>query len=132
MWLNSKPLDELRRVAKLIDFDMKEIIGKGKTLLTRGSYGRVLKGMLKQNGQLYAIKIVDKEVLERCGLQEQLLNEIEIMEALKHPNIITLLGYFEDAKNIYLVMELSEEGSLYLKMNPSGFSEDTAMRVDSL
>ena len=71
---------------------------------------------MKQNGQTYALKVIDKEAIDNQGQQEQIVNEIRILESLKHPNIIELHGYFEDQKHIYLVMELSEEGSLYLKL----------------
>lgn len=73
--------------------------------------------------------MVEKDVIDKCGLHEQLLNEIQIMESLQHPNIIKLFGYFEDMKNIYLVMELSEEGSLFQRLSSGGFPEEVAMRV---
>jgi calcium-dependent protein kinase len=36
---------------------------------------------------------------------KRLMNEINIMRNLDHPNIIKLFETFEDMRNIYLVME---------------------------
>ena len=42
--------------------------------------------------------------------------EIEILRNLDHPHIIKLYETFEDAINIYLVMELCEGGELFDKI----------------
>ena len=41
------------------------------------------------------------------------MREINIMIELDHPNIIKLYEYYENEKNIYLIMELSTGGELF-------------------
>ena len=41
------------------------------------------------------------------------MGEASILKTLDHPNIVTLHGYFYDAKNIYVVLEYCEHGNLY-------------------
>jgi calcium-dependent protein kinase len=107
---------------KIYDFESIEVIGVG-------AYGKVVKARHKTTGMMVAIKHVDKDAMERMELEEQLINEIRIMKALNHPNILKLLNCFEDYKNVHLVMELSTEGSLYKKISKDGMSEECATVV---
>jgi len=42
------------------------------------------------------------------------------MKSLDHPNIIKLYETFEDARNVYLVMELCEGGELFDRIIAKG------------
>lgn len=44
---------------------------------------------------------------------KRLKNEIDVHLELEHKNIVKMRKYFEDAENIYLVMELCEGGDLF-------------------
>ena len=57
--------------------------------------------------------------------------EIAIMRMLDHPNIIKLYETFEDARNIYLVMELCTGGELFDRIvdSATGFSEKVAAKL---
>jgi doublecortin-like kinase 3 len=44
--------------------------------------------------------------------QNQLEKEIQILRLTDHPNIIKLLGVYEDESHIYIVTELVEDGTL--------------------
>lgn len=48
--------------------------------------------------------------------QEALINEIELMRALNHPNIIRLHEVFETDNSLYMVLDLLEGGQLYDKI----------------
>ena len=43
------------------------------------------------------------------------------MKTLDHPNVIKLYEIFEDARNVYLVMELCTGGELFDKIINKGF-----------
>lgn len=107
---------------KAYDFESLEIIGVG-------AYGKVVKACHKTTGEMVAIKHIDKDAMQRMELEEQLLNEIRIMRALNHPNILQLTCCFEDYKNVHLVMNLSTEGSLFKKVTKDGMSEELATAV---
>jgi calcium-dependent protein kinase len=49
-----------------------------------------------------AIKIIPKSSIAH---PRRLINEMNIMKTLDHPNIIKLFETYEDGRNIYLVME---------------------------
>jgi len=46
--------------------------------------------------------------------------EIDIMKELDHPHVIKLFDVFEDARFVYLVMELCEGGELFDKIIEKG------------
>jgi calcium-dependent protein kinase len=70
--------------------------------LGSGTYGSVYKAVLKGTTEVRAIKHIPKVKVKN---QERFKTEIEIMRNLDHPNIIKLYETFEDAANVFLVME---------------------------
>ena len=52
-------------------------------------------------------------------------NEVEIHSRLKHPAILELYNYFEDANYVYLVLEMCHTGEInrYLKKTQRRLSE---------
>lgn len=52
-------------------------------------------------------------------------NEVEIHSRLKHPAILELYNYFEDANYVYLVVEMCHNGELnrYLKSTKTRLKE---------
>jgi len=79
--------------------------------LGRGGFSIVKKGVHKESGEAFAIKIIEKTAGEE---ELQLLQrEIDIMKKLKHKNIISLEEVFDEPDCIYLVMELVTGGELF-------------------
>ncbi|CAD8062352.1 unnamed protein product [Paramecium sonneborni] len=103
----------LKSVGKNID-DYEIIVKDGKSELGRGSYGQVKLVKDRQNGQLYAMKILNKKRIFEYWSTENLKREIKIQRRLAHPHIVRLYHYFEDKENVYLILELAENGSLFL------------------
>ena len=91
------------------DFEIGTVKGRGK-------YGVVFKARLLCTMETVALKVLDKAELEKDHMSEQLRKEVEIHSRLKHPNIIQLLGYFDDPKRVYLVLEYAAGGELYKHM----------------
>lgn len=60
-----------------------------------------------------AIKALDKSMIKKNNMALRVRNEVAIHHQLHHPNILELLHFFEDASNVYLVMELCSGGELY-------------------
>eukprot|EP00922_Rhytidocystis_sp_ex-Travisia-forbesii_P001019 GHVS01001448.1.p1 GENE.GHVS01001448.1~~GHVS01001448.1.p1 ORF type:complete len:666 (+),score=103.33 GHVS01001448.1:59-2056(+) len=86
--------------------------------LGQGTYGSVCKGRNKDTGQIRAIKTISKSQVKNL---ERFRLEISIMKSLDHPNIIKLFETFEDHRNIYLVMELSQGGELFDRIIEEGY-----------
>ena len=70
---------------------------------------------LKTNTR-YALKTLSKNVLQKDRLQ-LLREEIRIMAQLDHPNILRIHECFENAENIYLILELCTGGDLLKRIN---------------
>lgn len=60
--------------------------------------------MHKQTGQRYAIKVIDKKKFNSG--KEALMGEVRILQALKHPHIISITDVFETDRYLYLILEL--------------------------
>lgn len=72
----------------------------------RGSFSRVVEGHSKETNQPVAIKIVSKMADSN---PDMLKNEIEILLYVNHPYIIRCYDFFENEKNLYIVMELYKQ-----------------------
>ena len=73
----------------------------------------------KISGKHYALKAVRLNRLQPERLAE-LRQEIEIMKAMDHPNIVKLYQTFEDHSYIYMIMELCSGGELVPAAHTSG------------
>lgn len=89
-----------------------------KAKLGEGSFGSVTKAKNKTTGQTIAVKNIQKKQLKDA---EKFKVEIHIMKELDHPNIVRLFETFEDAKCLYLVLELCEGGELFDRIIDAGF-----------
>ena len=59
------------------------------------------------------MKVLRKEHIQRYGKVEAVYRERDIaLELSKHPNFVKFISSFQDEKNLYFLMELSEMGSL--------------------
>jgi serine/threonine protein kinase len=99
----------------------------GRTLGS-GSFSKVKLGVDDQGNQ-YAVKIIDKEQLIREHMEEQLKREISIMRMANHPNIVRLYDVLQTQNNIYLVLELVTGGELFDRIvSVKRFDEDTGRK----
>ncbi|KAG0596996.1 hypothetical protein M758_UG302500 [Ceratodon purpureus] len=78
-------------------------------LLGEGGFGRVYKGRFENNGQVVAVKQLD-----RNGLQgnREFLVEVLMLSLLHHPNLVNLIGYCADGDQRLLVYEFMPLGCL--------------------
>ena len=79
------------------------------TQLGSGSYGSVYKVLKKSTNQLRALKIIPKYFAKE---KKEILNEINILKGLDHPNVMKIYEFFEDGFNFYLIEELCDGGDL--------------------
>jgi len=60
-----------------------------------------------------AIKIIKKQQLEEADVYQELMrNELQVLEAVDHPNITRVFELMEDDRNFYVVMEYCSGGNL--------------------
>mmetsp|Transcript_37172 Transcript_37172/g.118294 ORF Transcript_37172/g.118294 Transcript_37172/m.118294 type:complete len:381 (-) Transcript_37172:81-1223(-) len=94
-----------------------EIYEVEKKKLGEGSYGSVTKGKHRKTKEVRAVKTIAKSQMKNI---DRFMQEIAILKMMDHPNIIKLFETFEDARNIYLVMELCIGGELFDKIIEEG------------
>jgi len=93
-------------------------------VLGQGYFAIVKVGIDKKTGERVAIKVVNKELVER---EETLNNEIEILSKVDHPNIVRMHSIFDTPEHLFIVMDLMEGGELYEEIiQRSVFSEKEA------
>ncbi|PWA71042.1 serine-threonine/tyrosine-protein kinase catalytic domain-containing protein [Artemisia annua] len=82
-----------------------------KTLIGRGGYGSVFKGKLLVSGKetMVAVKRLNEQSGQ--GLKE-FLTEIQSLSGQQHPNLISLVGFCNEGREMSIVYEYAERGSL--------------------
>lgn len=83
-------------------------------MIGKGSFARVYMVEDKDTKVNYAVKAFNKEYLmSQPNGRDSLINEIEIMQSIKHQNIMNIIELHESKNSIYLVLELLEGGELF-------------------
>ncbi|XP_021811555.1 probable serine/threonine-protein kinase PIX13 isoform X2 [Prunus avium] len=91
---------------------------KSDAVLGEGGFGKVFKGWVDEKtlapskvgtGMMVAIKKLNPESVQ--GFQEW-QSEVNFLGRLSHPNLVKLLGYCWDDKELLLVYEFMQKGSL--------------------
>ena len=80
--------------------------------LGKGSFGDVFLTKKANSPQLYATKKIPISNLKREKFAQYLKNEINIMKILGHKNIVKLYEVIKRDKNIYIIMEYINGGTL--------------------
>ncbi|KAG6872517.1 hypothetical protein C0995_009207 [Termitomyces sp. Mi166 len=97
---------------RLSDFIVQRTLGTG-------SFGRVHLVRSKHNLRFYAIKVLNKEKVVRLKQVEHTNNEQRMLAVVQHPFIINLWGCFQDATNLYMVMDFVPGGELFTLLRRS-------------
>ncbi|KAL8148465.1 CDPK-related kinase 3-like [Apium graveolens] len=101
----------------------------------RGHFGHTCSGKAKKGqfkNQPVAIKIISKAKMTTAIAIEDVRREVKILKALSgHENTVKFYDAFEDAQNIYIVMELCEGGELLDRILSRGgrYAEDDAKTI---
>ncbi|XP_050271535.1 MDIS1-interacting receptor like kinase 2-like isoform X2 [Quercus robur] len=87
------------------DFDISCCIGTG-------GYGSVYKAQLP-SGKVVAIKKLHRLEAENPTFDKSFKNEVKMLVAIRHRNIVKLLGYCLHNRCMFLIYEYMERGSLF-------------------
>ncbi|ERL89652.1 hypothetical protein D910_07017 [Dendroctonus ponderosae] len=90
---------------KIEDYEVHELLGKG-------GFASVYRAMCRKTGIDVAIKMIDKKLMQAEGMVGRVQQEVSIHSRLKHPSILELYTFFEDANYVYLILELCHNGEL--------------------
>lgn len=106
------------------DFALDTVLGASKTSQTslatniHSSYRYIIRSLRKD------------ELLKNEEEFKFLVNEIQILKELSHPNIITLYEVYEEQDTLNLIMEYASGGELFDKIiRKEGYSEKDASKL---
>jgi serine/threonine protein kinase len=106
------PLRETKGKYTLQDFTISRTLGTG-------SFGRVHLVQSKHNQRFYAVKVLKKAQVVKMKQVEHTNDERKMLQRCRHPFLITLWGTWQDAKNLYMVMDFIEGGELFSLLRKS-------------
>lgn len=101
------------------EFEVMEKLGAGH-------YAEVFRCKRKSDGSLHAVKVVDKK---RTTTKQQgdLLGEVAVLKEVKHPNTLSLTGFYDEGDQVFVVLELVSGGELFQRIcKERHFSEKMA------
>lgn len=101
-------------------FDLLKVLG-------RGSFGKVMQVRKKDNGKIYAMKILKKNMIVARQQVEHTISERKILAAMQHPFLMGLRYAFQTKTKLYLVMDFYRGGELFFHLkNERRFTEAQA------
>jgi len=110
---------------------MVKKVGKyeiGRTL-GEGPFGKVKFAVNTETNERVAIKILDKEKIQKQNMGEQIKKEIAVMKMVKQRHVVNLLEVLASRTKIFIVLELVTGGELFDKIvTASRFDEPTARK----
>ncbi|KAL9650469.1 hypothetical protein ABK040_004692 [Willaertia magna] len=100
----------------------------GRTLGS-GTFSKVKLAVDTIDNSHWAIKIVDRKMVQKENMEAQLKREIAIMKILKHKHVVQLREVLQSSKRIYIVLELITGGELFDRIvEAKRFDENTARK----
>ena len=98
----------------------------GKTL-GEGTFGKVKRALNTETQEWVAIKVLDKEKIQKQNMGAQVKKEISIMKLVRHPHVVQLKEVLASRTKIFIVLELVTGGELFdLIVSQGRFDEKTA------
>ena len=107
----------------LDDYSLDKVLGKG-------AFGEVFLTSKKGTKQLFATKKIERELVEKDNTMKYLINEIQILRELDHPNIVKFVEIKKTKNHYYIIMEYCNGGDLektlekYMKKHGKPFSQE--------
>ena len=100
------------------DFKIIKVIGKG-------SFGKVFLVKKKDGGdQVYAMKVLNKQMVAKRNLVIKTQAEREIMGAVVSPFIVTLYFAFQTTAKLYFIMDFMNGGELFTHLRKDKYFKE--------
>ena len=94
--------------------------------LGSGTFGKVFKVKLKSNGNIYAMKVINKKYLIRNQQLRYAVTECNVLKQINHPYIITLHYAFQTPDHLYMILDYCPGGDLSFHIVKNLFEENEA------
>ena len=107
----------------IVALDSKVFVAKGSSdpnkiyirqkILGRGSFGTVYLVKHKYLSRYFAMKVIKKSQKDNEDEEDKLMNEIEILRKLDHPNILKITDFYSLPSEYNIITEYCQEGELF-------------------
>ena len=122
---------------QVVTLDSKVFIAKGnndpnklyikKKILGRGSFGIVYLVKQRYLSRYFAMKVIKKSPTKAKEEEENLMNEVDILRKLDHPNIVKITDFYSLKTEYNIITEYCQEGELFDEIKAqSPFNEASA------
>ncbi|OMJ83722.1 hypothetical protein SteCoe_15264 [Stentor coeruleus] len=88
---------------------------RGKEL-GKGGFAKVYEVTNNETKEIYAAKVVQKSSLTKGRTRQKLMTEIKIHRSVHNKGIVNFEHFFEDSENIYILLEICNNGNLNEKL----------------
>ena len=109
-------------IKETIGFNSFELLDS----LGHGSFGKVFKVRMKSNGEIYAMKVINKNFLIKNHQLRYAITECNVLKQVKSPFILTLYYSFQTEKNLYMIIDYCPGGDLNFHIIQNVFEEEEA------
>lgn len=104
---------ERKKGMRLGKYELGRILGEG-------NFGKVKLARNTDSGQLFAVKIIEKNKIIDLNNADQIKREISTLKLLKHPNVVRLYEVLASKTKIFMVLEFVNGGELFDKIASKG------------
>jgi len=95
------------------DFELLNVIGKG-------SFGKVMQVKKKDDGKIYAMKVLRKEAIIARKQVAHTRAEKSILQKIQHPFIVRLHFAFQTKDKLYMILDYINGGELFYHLKKEG------------
>jgi serine kinase len=118
-----------REFLRLADFLLLSGYRLGSTI-GEGTYSKVRIAERTSNGEILAIKMIDKRHARKDYIEKFLPRELEIATLVKHPNVICSYEVLHHGESVYIMMDYAAKGDLLQLIQTCGYlSEKDGKRM---
>eukprot|EP01118_Nematostelium_gracile_P017505 TRINITY_DN74_c0_g1_i1.p1 TRINITY_DN74_c0_g1~~TRINITY_DN74_c0_g1_i1.p1 ORF type:complete len:409 (-),score=123.26 TRINITY_DN74_c0_g1_i1:149-1375(-) len=103
------------------DFELLTVIGKG-------SFGKVMQVRKKDDGKIYAMKVLRKEAIIARKQVAHTKAEKSILQKIQHPFIVTLHFAFQTKDKLYMILDYVNGGELFFHLKKEGRFQEARVR----
>jgi len=106
------------------DFTVVKVLGKG-------AFGKVMLVRANDNGKIYAMKALSKQVLLERNEVAHTKTERKALSDTHHPFLVHLRFAFQSPSKLYLVMDYCSGGELFFHLKQAGHFDEPRARLYS-
>jgi serine/threonine protein kinase len=94
-------------------FQLLKVVGKG-------SFGKVMLVKKKDDGKIYAMKVLNKQAIISRNQVIHTRSEKSILQMVQHPFIVTLHYAFQTTDKLYMILDYVNGGELFFHLKKEG------------